>query len=85
MQLPQCKGRPVRDPNLGVDVMKMNLDGAFLEVELTTNLLVRKAKGNQIYDFPLAWRQDMTAIFALWPPIHASLTHESSSRKPSKP
>ena len=65
MQLPQSKGRPVRDSNLGVDVMKVNLDGALLEVELTTNLLVRKAKGNQIYDFSLAWRQDMTAIFVL--------------------
>jgi hypothetical protein len=37
--------------------MKMNLDGAFLKVELPTNFFVREAMGNQIYDFPLALRQ----------------------------
>jgi hypothetical protein len=45
--------------------MKMNLDGAFLEVELSTDFLVREAKGNQIYNFPLTWCQCMTAMFAL--------------------
>jgi hypothetical protein len=37
--------------------MNMNLDEAFLKVELPANFLVREATGNQIYDFPLALRQ----------------------------
>jgi hypothetical protein len=37
--------------------MKMNLDGAFLEVELPANFLVREAKGNEIDDFPLTWHR----------------------------
>jgi hypothetical protein len=45
--------------------MKMNLDGAFLEVELPTNFLVREAKGNQIDDFPLTWRQYLTVMCPL--------------------
>jgi len=46
------KGCPVRDLKLRVYVMKMNLDGAFLKVELPTNFLVGEATGNQISDFP---------------------------------
>ena len=50
--------------------MKMNLDGAFLKVELPTNFLVREATGNQIYDFSLACRLYVTPMFSLLPPIH---------------
>ena len=53
--------------------MKVNLHGAFVEVELTTNFLVREPKGNQIYDFPLTWCQCMIVMFALQSLMHVSL------------
>ena len=53
MQLPQRKGRPVRDSSLGEDVVKMDLDGPFVEVELSANFLVLKGQGKSNLRFPV--------------------------------
>jgi len=37
--------------------MKVNLHGAFLEVDSPSNFFVRQAMTNQTYDFPLTQRQ----------------------------